>query len=369
MTAPVGVALLGTGLMGRMHSYALQAAGLLDPRVRARLQVVCGQGRERREGLADAFGWRAQTADWQDAVSRPDVQLVIVATRNSDHAAAAGAAIGCGKAVLCEKPLGATLPEARALRDAARRAGSLACSCAFNHRFVGALALARRILERREIGDVLHARCRFLLRTALDPTGHTPWRSSPELAGSGVIGDLASHHIDLVRWLAGEPMTAFARTRALRSGETEDIALITLELASGATAVLEASRAAGGHLLTSDIEIDGTEGTLAFSLQTVDELRVRRGAEARTIAVTHPLWWPAGHPLGWDASFVHQARNMLHAVAIGCPPEAATFEDGYRCALICDTALTAAATGRVQPVLDRDDAGAPDARTGAAPRP
>jgi predicted dehydrogenase len=356
VTAPVGVALLGTGLMGRMHSYALRAAGVLDPRVRARLQVVCGQGRERRERLADAFGWHAQTADWQDAVSRPDVQLVIVATRNAEHAAAASAAIGCGKAVLCEKPLGATLPEARALRDAARRAGSLACSCAFNYRFVPALAVARRIIERREIGEVLHARCRFLLRTALDPAHGTPWRSSPQLAGSGVVGDLASHHIDLVRWLAGEPATAFARTRALRSGATEDIALIALELSSGATAVLEASRAAGGHLLSSDIEIDGTEGTLAFSLQTANELRVRRGAEARAIAVTDPLWWPPGHPLGWDASFAHQARNMLHAVARGRPLEAATFEDGYRCAVVCEAALTAAATGRVQPVLDRDDA-------------
>jgi predicted dehydrogenase len=356
VTAPVGVALIGTGLMGRMHSYALQAAGVLDPRVRARLRVVCGEGRERREGLAGAFGWRAQTADWQDAVSRPDVQLVIVATRNAEHAAAASAAIGCGKAVLCEKPLGATLAEARALRDAARRAGSLACSCAFNYRFVATLALARRMIERREIGDVVHARCRFLLRTALDRLDHAPWRSSPSLAGSGVIGDLASHHIDLVRWLAGEPATAFARTRALRSGETEDIALITLELASGATAVLEASRAAGGHLLSSDIEIDGTDGTLAFSLQSVNELGVRRGAEARTIAVPHPLWWPAGHPLGWDASFVHQARDLLHAVALGCAPEAATFEDGYRCAVVCDAALRAAATGRTQPVLDRDDA-------------
>jgi predicted dehydrogenase len=351
----VGVALLGTGLMGRMHSYALQAAGVLDPRVRARLQVLCGRGRERRDELAGAFGWRAQTADWQDAVSRPDVQLVIVATRNAEHAAAASAAIGCGKAVLCEKPLGATLSEAHALRDAARRAPSLACSCAFNYRFVAALALARRMIERREIGEVLHARCRFLLRTALDPADRALWRSSPELAGSGVVGDLASHHIDLVRWLVGEPVTAFARTRALRSGTTEDIALITLELSSGATAVLEASRAAGGHLLSSDIEIDGTEGTLAFSLRSAGELRVRRGGEARTIAVTDPLWWPPGHPLGWDASFVQQARDMLHAVALGRPPEAATFEDGYRCAVVCEAALTAAATGRAQPVLDRDD--------------
>lgn len=332
----IGVALIGTGLMGRVHSYALRVA-------RARLVVVCGRDRER---LAAAFGWESTTDDWRAAVSRPDVALVIVATRNAEHAAAALAAIECGKAVLCEKPLAATLDEARTLRGAAT--GREACG--FNYRFVPALGLARAMIDRGEIGDVVHVRARFLLGAG----ARAGWRLSPRLAGSGVVGDLASHHIDLVRWLAGEPASVLARTRTLRAGDTEDSALLALELESGATAILEASRTAGGHLITSEIEIDGRDGTLAFSLQAFNELRWSDGAQRRTIHATRrddpdmATWWPAGHPIGWDASFVNQARHLLRCTADGAAvaPRAATFEDGYRCAAVCEAALQAAATGR-----------------------
>jgi predicted dehydrogenase len=284
-------------------------------------------------------------------VSRPDVGLVIVATRNAEHAAVARAAIDCGKAVLCEKPLAANLAEARTLRDLAT--GREACG--FNYRFVPALGLARDMIERGEIGDVLHVRSRFLLGA----DARDGWRRSPRLAGSGVVGDLASHHIDLVRRLAGEPVAIVASTRTLRAGETEDHAVLSLELESGATALLEASRAAGGHLVTSEIEVDGTNGTLAFSLQAFNELTWLRGAERRTIHATRPhdpdmaMWWPAGHPLGWDASFVHQARHVLRCVAgeaEALAPRAATFEDGYRCAAVCEAALRAAAAGRAMSI-------------------
>src|SRR5262249_13690866 len=154
------------------------------------------------------------------------------------------------------------LAQALELRDAAQAARHAAC--AFNYRFVPALALARALIARGELGELLHVRARFLLRTALAADDVPGWRRSPALAGSGVVGDLASHHVDLVRWLAGEPVRVQACTRSLRAGETEDVALALLELATGATVTLEASRAAGGHLLTSELEIDGREGTLAF---------------------------------------------------------------------------------------------------------
>jgi predicted dehydrogenase len=337
-----GIALIGTGLMGRVHSHALRAAC-----AGARLVTVCGRNRER---LAATYGWETTTPDWREAVSRLEVGLVIVATRNADHAAAARAAIECGKAVLCEKPLAATVDEARDLRDAATGRES----CGFNYRFVPALGLARDMIERGELGELSHVRSRFLMGSGVDGG----WRHSPRFAGTGVVGDLASHHIDLVRWLAGEPVSVMASTRTLRPGETEDHAVLALELESGATAVLEASRSAGGHLLTSEIEVDGTNGTLAFSLQAFNELTWSRGADRRTIHATRPddpdmaMWWPAGHPIGWDASFVHQARHMLQCVAgeVSLAPRAATFEDGYRCAAVCDAALRAAVSGRTVPV-------------------
>ncbi|HWK28568.1 MAG TPA: Gfo/Idh/MocA family oxidoreductase [Solirubrobacter sp.] len=352
MSAPVGVALVGTGLMGRMHSYALRAAGALDPGARARLVVVCGRDRARREALARAFGWAATCADPAGAV-RDDVQLVIVASRNPDHVDAVLPALAAGKAVLCEKPLAGSLAGARALRDAAARAG-VPAACAFNYRFVPALGVAQRLIARGELGDILHARSRFLLGTALDADHDGGWRRDD----GGVVDDLASHHVDLVRWLAGEPVAALASVRALRPGTAEDVALAVLELASGGRTVLEASRAAGGHQLTSELEVDGTDGTLAFSLQSPNELRLRRAGEQRLLATTQPsdpwmeLWWPAGHPLGWDPSFVHQARLMLRCVARGetLGPPAASFEDGYRCAAVCDAVQRAAATRAAAPV-------------------
>ena len=204
----------------------------------------------------------------------------------------------------------------------------------------------------------------------MDPEFPQVWRLDKSLAGSGALGDLGSHHIDLCRYLAGEPRRISAMTRlavptdrAGRTIETDDAFVAIAELANGALATLEASRVAGGHLVTSDVEIDGSKGSLSFSMQRLNELRLAgRDGGFRTIPVERPenpfygYWYPAGHPIGWAQSFTHQAIHMLEAVAghHKIAPLAATFEDGYRCAEVADAILRAAASGRTETVSYRD---------------
>jgi predicted dehydrogenase len=259
---------------------------------------------------------------------------------------------------MCEKPLARTADEAYKLWRAAE-AADVVHMCAFNYRFFPAIRLARQFLEAGRIGEIVHFRSRFLLASALDVhTTETEWRLRRETAGSGVVADLASHHIDLARFLVGEPVAVSATTRTFcseRHGigvDVEDSVHAILEFDGGAVGTLEASTVSGGHVLHSSVEIEGKRGSLRFELSDLNNLTVADRSSIRTLSGASPdapfmnFWWPSRHPIGWSASFLHQLQHLLCSIRQGksVEPYGASFADGYRCAEACDAMLRASAS-------------------------
>ena len=360
------IGLLGTSFMGRAHSRALYLLQTLDdiPAALPILHAVCGRDPERLESTCRRYGWQHSTSSWQELAEDPAIDVFDNTAANDLHAQPTIAAARAGNHVLCEKPLARNPEEARSMLDAAEAAG-VVHMCAFNYRFFPAIRLAKELITAGEIGEIRHFRSRFLLASGADPT--TPeciWRLHSESAGSGVVGDLLAHHVDIARYLVGEPTAVTAAMRTWtpeRHGVTvdvEDAVVCTMEFGQAAIGTLEATRVAPGHVLDSVVEVDGSKASLIFDIQRINELVVSTPTGKKAINVTerhHPfidLWWPRGHGIGWGDSFIHQLRHFLGAVAGAWPvaPHGATFLDGYRCAQVCDAVLAAARTGARQEI-------------------
>jgi predicted dehydrogenase len=242
--------------------------------------------------------------------------------------------------------------------------------CAFNYRFFPALRKAQEIIAAGDLGEIHHYRAQFLLSGALSESRQRTWRDDRATAGSGALGDLGSHHIDLSRYLLeADPARVSGLTRVVvptvSSGqaiETDDLYAALIEYSNGAVGVLEASRVAGGHLVTSRVEVDGSKGSLQFSMQELNTLRVAGRDHAfkayHVIDNGDPYqanWFPAGHPLGWVDTFSHEAVHILGAIAgvHDVAPHGATFADGYRCAEAIEAIIRSAAEGRATDVAYR----------------
>jgi predicted dehydrogenase len=358
----LGFALLGYGFMGRAHSLALRALPALEDRPAAAPRLVSISGRDRAalERARGRYGWAEAVTEWRDQVADERVDVFDNAGPNGMHLDPTLAAIRHGKHVLCEKPLGRSAAEAHELWMAADAAG-VVHMCGFNLRFLPAVRLARELLESGQLGEPTHFRARFLASSALRADQRRTWRFRRSQAGSGAVADLGSHLVDLARYLAGEIEAVSAATRTFvgrRDGaevDVDDAYAAVLELEGGAIGTLEASRAAGRRAGECWFEVDCTRGSLSFDVERLNQLEViTRRKETRRIEVTDPghpfmeLWWPApGHAIGWGDSFVHELRHLMQAVAGAAPvrPHGADFEDGYRCAEVCDAILRAAETG------------------------
>jgi predicted dehydrogenase len=358
----VGIAMLGYGFMGSAHSRALCLLRTAEdhPAAVPRLMSICGRDREALERVRARYGWDSAVPDWREQVADERVAIFDNAGPNALHLEPTVAAARNGKHVLCEKPLGRNAAEARRLAFEAARA-AVVHMCGFNLRFLPAVRLARELLEEGELGELTHFRARFLASAALRPDQRRTWRFDAAQAGSGAVADLGSHIIDLARYLVGEPVavcgTTMTRVRT-RDGEpvdVDDAFAATVEFAGGAIGTLEASRVAGRRSNVCAFEVDGTRGSLAFDIGRLNELELvterKRPVRIDVTAPAHPfmeLWWPdPGHAIGWGDSFVHELRHFLAAVASGrsVRPHGADFEDGYRCALVCDAILDAASAG------------------------
>ena len=353
----VGVALLGHGFMGAAHSRALHSLRVMTPATRPRLESVCGRDAIAVRAFAERYGWQATLTDWHEQVADARAAVFDNTAPNHMHLEPTLAAIRAGKHVLCEKPLGRSATEARRLWLEADRAG-VVHMCAFNLRFLPAVRLARELLASGELGEPTHFRGRFLASSALREDQRRTWRFRRSDAGSGAVGDLGSHLVDLARYLVGEPAAVSAATRtfvAERDGatvEVDDAFSAVVEFDGGAIGTLEASRAAGRRSNELAFEVDGTRGSLGFRIDRLNELElITDRKQSRRIDVTDPshpwmgLWWPApGHAIGWGDSFVHELRHLIAAVCDGgsIQPHGADFEDGYRCAEVCDAILRAA---------------------------
>jgi predicted dehydrogenase len=345
------------------------------PPARARLAHVAGRDRRRAEVAAARFGFAAASDQWEPLVADPAVQLLDNCAPNAFHRAPCLAALRAGKHVMCEKPLARTAAEARELRDAARQAG-VVTMVGFNYRFVPAVQLARRLIADGRLGRIHHFRARFADASFLDPGTPFSWHQDAELTGSNALLDLGSHLVDTARYLVGEPRAVSGvvatfvgerpdpATGGRRRVETEDAFEATVEFVGGAVGTLAGTTMAAGRRAHMTFEVNGERGTLAFDLERLNSLFVHLlddvplGGGLREVHVTEPehpwggQWWPPGHGIGWDASLVHELAHLLNAAARAEPvaPIGATFEDGYRCAVVCDAILQSARTGRRVPV-------------------
>ncbi|MFD7276656.1 Gfo/Idh/MocA family protein [Streptomyces sp. NPDC059862] len=364
---PLRIGMVGYAFMGAAHSQGWRTVGrVFDLPRRPVLAAICGRDATAVRAAADRHGWAAAETEWRALIARDDVDLVDICTPGDSHAEIALAALAAGKHVLCEKPLANTVEEADTMTAAAEAAyerGQLAM-VGFNYRRLPATALARRMVAEGRIGTLRHVRVTYLQDWLVDPQAPLTWRLRKELAGSGSLGDLGAHIVDLAQYLAGEQLAGvsaltetFVRERPLPGGSArglsavtaagtgqvtvDDAAVFTARFTSGALASFEATRYATGRKNALRIELNGERGSLAFDLERLNELWYHDGTEPdahagfRRILVTEPdhpyleAWWPPGHGLGYEHSFVHQARDLVHAVAEGRRPEP-SFADGLQ---------------------------------------
>jgi predicted dehydrogenase len=346
--------------MGEAHSRALLALQHLDIPLRPELVSISGRTREAVKQARERLGWDEAVVDWREQVADDRVGLFDNAGPNALHAEPTIAAARAGKHVLCEKPLGLTAGEAHEMWQEAERAG-VHHLCGFNYRFVPAVRLARELLDAGELGGVAHFRARYLQSWGWDADPGV-WRLSRNEAGSGALGDLGAHVVDLARYLVGEITSVSALVRAIVPGrEVDDHFVAIVEFENGAIGTLEASRLARGRLNSNAFEVNGSQGSLGFDAERLNELEVADRNVFRRVLVTdpeHPYmrhWWRPGHVIGWGDTFVHELGHLLEAIAgeHEVAPHGATFEDGYRCAEVLDAIVRSAESGRQERVSYR----------------
>ena len=377
--AEIGVGLVGYRFMGRAHSNAYrQVARFFDVDPTPRMRAICGRDETAVREAARQLGWEGYETDYRRLVARDDIGLVDVSTPGDTHRAVVLAALAAGKHVLCEKPLANSLAEAGEMLAAARRAGVVAM-VNFNYRRVPAVQLAKRLIAEGRLGEIRHWRAVYLQDWILDPRFPLVWRLRREAAGSGALGDIAAHIVDLAHFLVGPiaevvaTLDTFIKERPLEAASTggaglsaaagtamgqvtvDDATTILARFAGGATGTFEASRLAPGRRNFNAFEVNGANGTISFDLERMNELQVYFADDPpglrgfRTINVTDPehpyaaAWWPAGHILGYEHTFVHAVKDLLDGIKAGQTPPP-TFEDGYRCQAVLDAVERSVAT-------------------------
>ncbi len=377
----VGVGMLGYAFMGKAHSNGFKQMPYIfwPPPALPRLVAIAGRSEESVTQAARRYGFEKATTDWRDLLSDPDIQVFDNCGPNNLHVEPCIAAAEAGKHIICEKPLGRTAAESKQMLDAVEKAG-VKHLCAFNYRFAPAVIHARHLIQSGALGRIYHFRARYLQEWILDPNFPIVWRLEKDVAGSGVLGDLGTHIIDLARFLVGEIVTVSALTKTFipertnAAGEkqivdVDDAFAAIVEFDGGALGTLEASRFALGRKNHNTFEINGEKGSLVFNLERLNELEVHipeaqpEGSTGFTTVLvsesSHPYWkywWPQGHMIGWENLFVHEVAHFLGAV-VGqhdVAPMGATFEDGYRAALVADAVVASSEGGTRVPVREME---------------
>ena len=350
----LGVAAIGYAFMGKAHSNAWRNVGSFFDVPAFEQKVLVGRDAEQVAEAAARYGWSESATDWRQVLERDDIHIVDICAPGWMHAEIAIAALEAGKHVLVEKPLANTLAEAEAMTGAARaaRGHGIQSMIGFNYRRVPALALAKELIAEGRLGTVRHVRAAYLQDWLADADSPMTWRLNKETAGSGALGDIASHAIDQIQYLTGQTileasgvLKTFVTQRpgpeGLEDVTVDDAAWATFWLTGDIGASVEASRVATGQKNSLQIEIYGTDGALTFNLESLNELGFLdatvpvREQGFRRILVNEPehpymdAWWPQGHVIGWEHTFTHQIRDFLAAISAGTGPSP-SFEEGLR---------------------------------------
>lgn len=364
----LNVAMIGYDFMGRAHSNAWRQVNRFfkDSPFEPVMKVLVGRTEAKVKEAQETLGWEEYATRWEDVVGRKDIDIVDIGTPGDAHAPIAIAAAEMKKSILCEKPLANTVDEAKRMYDAVVRNRVVHMVC-HNYRRIPAVTLARQIIESGQIGTVNHFRGVYLQSWPVDPKMPRYWRFVKERSGSGALGDILSHVMDLSRYLVGEPvevsgmMKTFIPERPLPEDpskmgpvDVDDAASALVKYDNGAMGYLEGSRVCPGRKNYAQFEINGSKGSIVFDLEQLNELKlfVQEGPNSgfRTISVTeaqHPYfgaWWPHGHIIGYEHSFTHTIYDFLKAIAEGKPPHS-NFEDGWKNQRVLD-AIESSANSR-----------------------
>ncbi len=367
----VGVGMLGYAFMGKAHSNAFKTIPYMmyPPPAIPKMISVSGRNKAGVEEAAKRFGYQKFFTDWREQIQDPDLQLFDNGGPNDTHAEPCIAAAEAGKHILCEKPLARTAEESKTMLDAVEKAG-VKNLVAFNYRFVPAIRQIRYLIDSGALGQIYHWRAVYLQEWIMPHYG-TPkiWRLDKSICGSGALGDLGAHIVDLAHYLIGDikSVSAITKTfiteRDLEEGsgtgivDVDDAFAAAVEFDNGAIGTLESTRFAGGRKNYNSFEINAEKGSVRFNLERMNELEVfwvneepKETQGFHNVLVTeghHPWWenwWPHGHIIGWEHTFIHEITHLLDCIVndkeVG--PHGATFLDGYKTAVVCDAILESA---------------------------
>jgi predicted dehydrogenase len=382
MAKSLNVALIGTKFMGKAHSNAfMQAPRFFDMKTKPVMKVICGNDPDGTKAAADQFGWEEASTDWKEVVHRDDIDIVDISTPGHMHAPMAIEAAKAGKHIICEKPLANTLKEAEQMLAAVRKAG-VKHMCGFTYRFNPAVVSIKKMIDKKELGEIFHVRACYQQDWIVDPEFPVNWRLQKKTAGSGALGDIGAHITDLAQYLVGEinevsgTMQTFIKERpvvessasiAAKSGHKKskkkgkvdvDDATSFLARFKGSNAIgsFEATRFAPGRRNFNCIEIYGSKGSVIWNQEDMHKFQYYNVADPgdrqgfRTVNATDPghpyteAWWPPAHNIGYEHLFTHEVYEFitqLNRKKVTYP----TFEDGVKCQRVLD-AVTASAKSR-----------------------
>ena len=381
MSAQLRVAMIGHGFMGAAHSVGWRQAPAAFPLpAQPVMAVLAGRDAKTTQDAADRWGWQETSTDWRETIARDDIDIVDIVTPGDSHAEIAIAALAAGKHVLCEKPLANSVAEAQQMADAAAQAAAsgIRSMVGFTYRRVPAATLMRDMIAAGRIGTVRQVRASYRQDWLADPESPMTWRLDKDRAGSGSLGDIGAHAIDMCQFVTGQALssvsgvleTIITERPLLESsvglggtaGEgtgtvtVDDVALFTARLESGALATFEATRFATGRKNALEIEVSGDRGALHWNLEDMNILRFYDAtADAAEqgfahIVVTEPQhpylsgWWPAGPMLGYEHGFSHQVKDFVEAIATDAAPSP-SFDDGLRVQRVLDAVERSATSG------------------------
>jgi predicted dehydrogenase len=382
------VGMIGIGFMGAAHSQGWRVAPrFFDLSSDVEMAVLVGRDAARTQAAADKWGWGETSTDWRSLLERDDIDIIDIVTPGDTHAEIAIAALEAGKHVLCEKPLANTVEEAERMAEAAEKAAArgVYAMVGFTYRRVPATTFARDLVASGAIGEIRQVRANYLQDWLVDADAPLTWRMKKELAGSGALGDIGAHAIDLAQYITGQRLTTvsgmletFVKERPLLAegsglsgtaseerGEVtvDDLALFTGRFEGGAVGSFEATRFSTGRKNAFRIEVSGSDGAISFDLEDMNVLQVYdRNAPAdrqgfTRVIVTEPEhpymanWWPTGHMIGYEHGFSHQARDLVEAIAAGEQPTP-SFADGLQVQRVLDAVDRSAESGSAWTPID-----------------
>jgi predicted dehydrogenase len=388
MTRTLRVAMIGHGFMGAAHSQAWRVAPrFFELTAAPDMALLVGRNRDVVAAAADTWGWAESAIDWRATIQREDIDVVDIVTPGDTHAEIAIAALEAGKHVLCEKPLANSVAEAEAMTNvaAAAAANGVYAMVGFAYRRVPAVTFARDLVAEGRLGEIYQVRAMYLQDWLTDPSTPLTWRLKKELAGSGALGDIGAHAIDLTQFVTGMRLEAVSGTLrtivtqrpvlAARSGlrgtagrglgavTVDDVALFTGRYTTGALGQFEATRFSTGRKNAVRLEVSGSDGAISFDLEDMNYLQFydAKGPETQQgftrISVTEPThpyyaaWWPSGHTIGYEHAFAHQVKDFVEAVVGGVQPTP-SFADGLQVQRVLSAIETSAVDGSAWTAVD-----------------